>query len=455
MGLSPILFLLTWVAGIGATLFVSAEYGLYSYLIMFHMSPEHTWWGRSVPDLRYLMIVGLLALARTATRKDPHPGEPWHRMPIIRTFIIFNVWLWLINLWALSPLLHRTGCILYFKHLIIVYITYSLCKDNLEVIKRALLVIVVGCGWFGWQAMGKSGRVEGVAGAIADANTLGMHSATGVIIGSMMILGFRNYYRWVPFACMPLVLNLVVLAGSRGGFLGLVSGGLVAMFFCPRSLKRRFKLLGALGVVLFLMLAHDQFIDRLTGLFDAAEGEEELDGSASSRLVIAAAGWRMALDRPLGAGHKGHAILSPYYLDESYLTGGGRVGEEKGRSAHNSFMSAIVEYGFPGVFMYGLMYILAGFALLRLRRFAAQREDVELGIVVAATAAGLTVVFVAGQFSSYVYAENQFWLFAICSALVALTRRQAATEAAAVPDAMAGEVGHHGMIEAGPTAHPR
>jgi O-antigen ligase len=151
----------------------------------------------------------------------------------------------------------------------------------------------------------------------------------------------------------------------------------------------------------------------------------------------------MALDRPMGAGHKGHAILSPYYLDERYLTGGKRVGEDKGRSAHNSFMSAIVEYGFPGVFMYGLMYILAGFALLRLRRFAAQREDVELGIVVAATAAGLTVVFVAGQFSSYVYAEVQFWLFAICSALVMLTRRQAATAPATDADDVGASEGIH------------
>jgi len=414
------------------------QYGVYTYFLAFHMSPVGTWWEGMVPDLRYLMIAAVVALAAIFTRKDPNPNESWLREPAFQIFIVFNLWLWLMSVWAISPL-HLEGCILFGKHLLISIVVYRVAKMDFAMLKNICLALAIGCGWFGWITLGKGGRVEGAAGAISDANTLGMHCAAGVMVASMMLLGLRGIYRWIPFVVIPLILNTVIIAGSRGAFLGLMAGAVVAWYFCPRQLKGRFQLLGALGIVLFFMLAHDQFIERITDLYEGVfEDQQELDGSASSRIEIAKAGWEMALDYPMGVGHRGTAFLSPRYMDAKLLTSGHHVGTSAARSAHNSFMAALVSYGFIGLVIFTTLFIWAAGALLRMRRYANDTGDVELGVVVGGIAAALTVVLVAGQFSNYVYAEVQFWLFALLTALVVQVRR-AQTASVATLDAPRGQ----------------
>ena len=116
-------------------------------------------------------------------------------------------------------------------------------------------------------------------------------------------------------------------------------------------------------------------------------------------------------------------------MDSKYLTSGARLGIGAGRAAHNSWMSALVNYGFPGAFLYTLLYLWGGRALLRLRRMT--RDDAEMGTYVAAAAASLAVVAVAGQFSNYVYAEVQFWMFAIVAAMYVLVLERQKDSAAA------------------------
>jgi len=431
MSLSPILFLGLYALGLLATVGAGTQYGVYTYFLAFHMSPAGTWWENLVPDFRYLMIAAVVTLAAIFVRPDPQPNESWLGTPLFKILIAFNLWLWLMNAWAISPM-HMEGCILFGKHLLITIVVYRVGKMDFRMVKNVCLALAIGCGWFGWLTLGKGGRVEGAAGAISDANTMGMHCAAGVMVASMMLLGLRGIYRWIPFFMIPLILNTVILAGSRGAFLGLVAGGLVAMYFCPKRLKGRFRLLGALGIVLFFMLAHEQFLERVTALYEGVFGEEQqLDGSASSRIELVKAGWRMALDYPMGVGHRGTAYLSPRYMDASLLTSGHNVGTRAARSAHNTFMAALVSYGFIGLLIFTALFIWAARELLRMRRHAEETEDMELGAVVSGIAAGLAVVLVAGQFSNYVYAEVQFWLLALLTAVMVQKSRLQSSEAGA------------------------
>jgi len=431
MSLTPILFLVVWTFGTLAALIYGAKFGIYTYIFAFHVSPNHTWWQNLVPDLRYLMIVGLVAFGTAYARKDPNPGEPWHAHAGFKLFLVFIVWLWLLNLWALSDL-QMEGSTLFTKHLIIAVTIYWLAKDNMVMIKNIMLGMVLGGAWFGWITMGKTGRVEGAAGAIADANTLGMHAAAMTMIAAMMFLGLQRYYRWIPFLCIPLILNTVIQSGSRGAFVGLLAGGFTAMYFCPRGMKGRFSVYAVLGVILFFMLAHDRFMQRLAETYAALVSEEEqLDGSATSRFEIAAAGWRMALDYPMGVGYKGTALLSRYYMPAHVLSGAGKR-DDSARAAHNTIMDALVSYGFVGVTLYVLMHIWNVRQLLWLRRVARARLDPELSIAVAGVAAALVVVLVAGQFTNYVYAEIQFWVMGLLCAMRVLVLRMALAPVAAV-----------------------
>ncbi len=413
MSLTPLIFLGLFALGIVAAFFVHPKYGLYTYFLAFFMSPDKTWWEDLVPDIRYLMIAGSVTLIALLVQSTKSSGLKWTEIGGFKIFIAFVVLLFPMYFWAVDPEEHWEGCILYAKHLLITYAIYRIAIDR-EMLKTISLVMIVGCTWFGWQAFGKSGdRLEGVAGAISDANTLGMHMVTGVLIGAMMLLGFRGRYKWGAFLCIPLILNTVILSGSRGAFLGLVSGGIAAAVFCPRRFRGQFGFLSMLALVLFLMLAHDQFLDRLASIFLVTEGQEAMDHSAASRFDIAAAGWEMAKDYPLGAGHKGTRALSPGYMDARLLSHGRRA-------AHNSVMAALVSYGFIGCGLYLMLYLWSAKQLFRVKSIAEFDRDTDLGIFAAMFAAVLASVFASGMFSNYVFAEVQFWMIGMIAATMNL-----------------------------------
>lgn len=412
MSLTPLIFLGLFALGVIAALVVHPKYGLYTYFLAFFMSPDKTWWEDLVPDIRYLMIAGAVTLVALLTQSAKSGGLKWTEIGGFKIFIAFVVLLFPMYFWAVDAEEHWEGCILYAKHLLITYAIYRVAIDR-EMLKIISLIMVIGCAWFGWQAMGKSGRLEGVAGAISDANTLGMHMATGVMTGAMMFLGFKGRYKWIAFLCIPLILNTVILSGSRGAFLGLLSGGVAAAVFCPRRFRGQFGLLGALGVVLFFMLAHEQFLDRIASIFLVTEGQEAMDSSAASRLDIARYGWEMAKDYPHGAGHKGTRALSPGYMPEYLLSNGARA-------AHNSVMAALVSYGFLGAGLYLALYAWSAKQLFRLRRIAEADRDTDIGIFAAMFGAVLASVFVSGIFSNYVFAEVQFWMIGMIAAAVNL-----------------------------------
>ncbi len=372
------------------------------------MSPGDTWWGNLVPDIRYMLIAGTVAVISLFIHGASNDGIKFSKIGFSRILIAFIINLAFINMWAVEPEEHLEGFILYAKHFVVMYLIYRI-SINTEMIKMILLVTVVGCLWFGFQAYGKSGRLEGVAGAINNANTLGMQMSTGVLVAGMMFMGFKGHFKWIPFFSIPLILNTVVLSGSRGAFLGLVTGGLAAAYFCPPRFRAQFGVLSVLAVVLFFMVAHEQFLERIASIFLIKEGTEAADTSAGGRLEIAGYGWEMAKDYPLGAGHKGTRSLSPGYIPAHLLSKGRR-------SAHNSVMAALVSYGFIGAALYLALYAWAAKQLFRLRRFAVRTDDSDLHILVAIYGSVLGIVFVSGMFSNYVFAEVQFWIFALLGA---------------------------------------
>lgn len=412
MSITPLVFLGLFALGVFATIAVHPRYGIYTYFLAFFMSPTHTWWEDLVPDIRYLLIAGVATFVSVFAHGLKSSGMKWTEIGGFKIFIAFVIWLVPIYIWAVEPEEHWEGIVLYAKHLLISYLIYRIAIDK-KTIMDFSLIMVVGCAWFGWLALGKSGRLEGVAGAIADANTLGMHVSTGVMMGGMMFLGFKGHYKWISFLCIPLVLNTVILSGSRGAFLGLLSGGIAAAIFCPKTYRRSFGLLSVLAVVLFFMLAHEQFLDRITEMFDATENTEEMHRESGGRLEIAAMGWKMAKDHPLGVGHKGTRALSPDYMP-SYLLSRGR------RSAHNSVMDALVSYGFLGAGLYLMLYLWSAKQLFKMRRFAEFDKANDIGVLAAMYAAVLAVVFSSGMFSNYVFAEVQFWMIGMIAATLNL-----------------------------------
>jgi hypothetical protein len=421
MSLTGAAFLLAYVAGLALAVFRHPRFGLYTYLAVFYLHPPSRWWGATLPDLRWALLAALVTLAGTL-RLPVRESEPkWLASAPALLLIVFTVWLWVQNLWALHPSRHFELSILFGKYVILYYLLFRMLDSPREV-GNFLLAHVIGCAYLGWLVLlapEGGGRVEGVGGpGIDDANGLGMFVATGALCAGVLILGERAWKRWLCVLASPFLLNALVQSGSRGAVLGFVAGGLVVLYLSGRALRLKLIAIGTAALILGAPLVPDVFWERMLSLRAVTDERVELDSSSESRLVLAAAQLRMAADYPFGTGHRGTAVLSPRYMDERWLTRSQR--DELGaRSSHNTFLSALVEHSIVGLFIFAGLLVWSIRMIFEVKREARFSGSESAGSVLYGTcaAASLVNVFVAGQFTDYMNTEVQIWMFAVLGVL--------------------------------------
>ena len=404
--MTPILFLAGFSVGLILTFVRHPIFGLYTYLFAFYMAPSDSWWRSDVPDIRYLLIAGVAAVLATLMLPDSPNRSKWHQTTPGRLFLLFVIYNWLQLQWAVDHDLQFEGAFLYTKHLVSFYLMYRLA-DSIEQIQKIAFIHVLGCAWFGYQALDAGGgRLESIGGAVSGANELGAHITTGLLFGGILLLSLDRVRRWVLFACLPLVANCLVLTISRGAFLGLFAGGISGFFVIPKIMRKSYILSGLLALLLISILAHDDLIERFTETFSAVTSEEEaLDESAVSRLEIAEAGIKIGLKHPFGAGNKATELLSGPYI----------TGWDHGRAAHNTFIGVFAEYGIPGLLLYVLTIIWV-LRTLRNARRSRQRGDPRsdsIDTIFAMTGMSLVAIYVSGNFSSNIDLETQYWCLAL------------------------------------------
>jgi O-antigen ligase len=114
--------------------------------------------------------------------------------------------------------------------------------------------------------------------------------------------------------------------------------------------------------------------------------------------------------------------MSREYLDARWLTHSGDP-SRAARSSHNTFMTALVEHGILGAVLYIWLTLWGAMAIVRVKALQRRRVSAELTGPAAACCAGIAVVWSAGQFTDYLHAEVQFWLFAALAASLEQLRR--------------------------------
>ncbi|HJY37004.1 MAG TPA: O-antigen ligase family protein, partial [Steroidobacteraceae bacterium] len=343
----------------------------------------------------------------------------WSSTTPARLLIVFTVWMWIQNAWALAPPEHLEASILFTKYVVLYYLLYTLL-DTPEEVGNILLVHVLGCAFLGWLVFvaPSAGRLEGVGGpGIDEANALGMFVATGAVCGAMLMLAEQKWRRWVCVLAMPFILNAIIQTQSRGSMLGLVTAALIVVYLRPKGYRVQFYAFAVIGLVLFGYLAQDVFWKRMETLRVAVDDSAQMDSSAESRVVLAKAQLRMAKDYPFGTGHRGTAVLSPRYLDAKWLspTAGRDPHAQAARSSHSTMMSALVEQGIPGaiIFLGLLIWLLRMIRKLKRATEAKPPPDGRTLLYGSAAAANLMLVFVAGMFTDYIKAEVQIWMLAV------------------------------------------
>lgn len=424
--LTAIAFMLGFLVLLVLALQRHPVHGLYAYLASFYMHPPSRWWSAYLPDLRWALLAGAVTLVAILIHKSKlQPRPSWFANVPAAIMILYCLWLWLQNLWALDHDVHFDASIQFTKYVFAFYLFWKIA-DTRERMTNILLTHVAGCLFLGWLAFGAGlqgdSRLNGVGGpGIDDANTLAMFLGTGVAAAATLLLQVRGWRWWLCVAAMPFMLNGMVLSASRGAFLGLMGAGLVLFFLRPPERRATFWAFAALGAVLVVGILDERFITRMLTVREAVHDSAEIDHSSEARLVLIQAQLQMAKNHPLGVGHKGTAALSARYLDETWLT---RRSEDEAaaRSSHNTFMTTLVEQGIPGAAMYVWLTIWGLTAIFRVKRFDKGKVPLADRAVAIACCAAIAEIWIAGQFTDYLMAEVQIWMFALLVAALRLSR---------------------------------
>jgi hypothetical protein len=421
MSLTGVAFLTIYLLALILAFVKHPLYGLGAYLWSFYLHPPTSWWGADLPDFRWSLTAAIITLLSVLI-KPPSNGLKWRQNLATPILIGYVSWMWIQTFWAVDPVRHFEGCLLFTKYVILFYIIYRVIAD-LKTLESFSFIHIVGCLIFGWIAFttNVSGRLDSVGGpGMDDANLLAMHQITGAAFAGFLFLGIKGKKRWIALFTIPFILNTIILTESRGALVGLVGAALAALIFSPREKRRITYGAMSLGIILFLWLSNAPFWTRMETL--AETNEIAMEASARSRIELVRYDLEIAADFPLGSGYGGHQALSAKYLPD-YLLSVNQKGERV-RSAHNTLMAILVEQGIPGVILY---ISLIGWSLINLFKLKSsfRKDDKTLfPYFVAATGTSLMAVVICSQFISAMNAEIQIWLISLLAVMISLNNTQ-------------------------------
>lgn len=411
MSLTGLAFAALFLAGNLLALARHPIYGLATYVGVFYLHPPSHWWGAGLPDLRWSLLpaaVTLIGMLLHAKKLQPR-GSFLQHLPV-KALLVLVVWMAVQMGWAMSIERQIEIVVLYLKYIVLLYVMYRVI-DSEQNLRIFLWIHVLGCFAQGWIAYSdySGGRFEGFRGPnISEANAGALMLVTGALAAGALFLSGTVKERIALIGVLPFIVNGVITAISRSGFLALGTGALIFNFFTPRFYRTLVRVLSLLAVIMFLMLTNPVFWERIHSLTVAGEQIENVD-TGYKRLVLIQAQWKMFLANPLGSGHKGTAYLSPAYLPESQLTG---EGDDKARSSHNTFMTMLTEHSIVGAVVYIVIVLWIARSVFKL--WPLSRDKISFtAVLLPAVAAILGANVVGDMFVDYIKLEIRMWFIAV------------------------------------------
>ena len=430
MSISLVLFLLFFSAGCCFALIRHPIWGLASYCLTLYASPNHFWWGQSLPAIRWSLLAALITLISVFINQGKLDiKSPWYANGAAKILIAYTLWMWFQFPWALSSSHHLDACVLFTKYCVLFYLIYRILNDDKTIFLFTFFNIIGGLYWGNAiRGYAHSGRVEGIGGpGVNDANTLGMHLSVLLIFSCIMYLkkkpDFINNFYWQMVRIIIVVsalfmANAVVQTISRSAILGLLAASGVLFFRNHRLIRKKVYIFSLIGLMAFFYLVPYTFWDRMGTMKETIEGDN-IENSAYSRLVVGLAQIEMFQSHILGAGHRGTQILSPYYISAEYLAKN-YSGGEAARSSHCTFLTTLVEQGIPGAILYWLIFFWMIKVIVSFKKY-----DLSNYLYFLMLSSSLAAIFVSGIFVDYLKVEIQIYCFAMLASLIDYQQRLA------------------------------
>ncbi len=412
MSITGIAWLIVYFGG-ALMAFMHPIYGLLAYFFSYYQFPPLRWWGKAFPDLRWSLIISLALLggyffnrsSLPPLRVKTHPQTKWLILLVINCFFVSaTTAVWGEKSWENSIEILKFG---------ILYLLIIQTVRTKEHFNYSIYMHIFGIFTWGWSAFRDPEREGGRIAGLGGPNSIDDNGTSSILIAILPLTAsaFLTGTKWVKLAssgAAVFALNAFILCNSRGGMLGLVMEGLMALKISKGPMRKKVLFAMVAGAILLVSLMDPTFIKR------QAIGEDYgTDGSSTSRLVSWKAAFDMVQDYPLGAGGGGYIHLSPKYIPDIVEAHGG-----EGRNVHSTYFLVLTEYGIQG-FIFFMGFILS--TLYELYDIQRKVPNTEEGRKIWAHGMALFLGFIglltAGAFTSRLYAEVLFWLPAFSAAL--------------------------------------
>lgn len=408
--------LLAWFAVLlaaAAAAFVRRMFGFSVYILTFFMLPSMWWWGKGIGGYRWNLFAGVFFLAVALVDRVARPSR-WASearfvdlaaiaMVVNATFVHYVL--------APDPEISIENYVLLSKFVLLYVLIRTTLQDRQD-LRIVLWSITLGAAYIGWEVTindrgsMSGGRLEGIGAAgVRNANELASLFVTLLPLAGSLFFTGRPWEKALVVVAAPLILNVILLANSRGAFLAGLCAVVVFMVTAGRvARKRAFKALALASLSLVFLLKDPQIVERFLTVFVSAE---ERDNSAASRLLFWHAASLMILDHPLGAGGDGFAkVYSGEYLP--------RVGLDlKSRATHNGFINEATEWGVQGLALKVVFFVGA---LIVIRRARQRTRDPDLALFGACLNGSITAFLGTCVFGDYLEQEWGFWVVGIAIA---------------------------------------
>ena len=406
MALTTLIFLAVFMLCLLGSIFYHPMLGVVGYVMTYVVAPASQWWGAELARMgfRYSLFMGVALILGMAlqSKKISFPGKLYGQEILFAALI---GWIFLSRYIGLpgdgidnfSDKLFRVFVFLW----MLIRIVDS--RKHYEIFIWALVLTTT---FVGFDALGAStadfGRLhQGVGGSdFAEGNFLGTHFAMVLPFLGVLFMKGTNKQRVFLVVAAVLIVNGIVLCRSRGVFLALVLGTVMAIYFAPKVWRSKIVMLVVVGLVGAFFLVDEGFIERMGNINPDITDLEAQDDSATGRILAWKAAVAMAADHPLGIGQGNFSRYVGDYQPDI-----------PGKDTHNTYLRALAELGVPGLLLLGAM-IWNAFRMLReqKRRIEANNLPLEFLLHVYAQTVALVIFLAAGMFITETYIEEFYWL---------------------------------------------
>ena len=246
------------------------------------------------------------------------------------------------------------------------FFSFILLVDSFEKLKKVILTITVSTLIYGVFTLVKgtssSGRLS-TYGTMFDPNDIA-YVLVSLFPLSLFYLAHKEGFlkKIIAIAAMASAVGVILLTGSRGGFISLAFVALFLLFTNMGGIKKSHKVLFLAAMVVVVVFYSDRInFERYSTMFSIEEDYNVTD--EFGRLQIWSRAFQLIRSNPFtGVGANCFSMAIGYLREEMHLT-------PKWQVAHNSYIQVATEIGLIGFFFFASLIVGGLRTFSKLRRF--------------------------------------------------------------------------------------